>query len=134
LPRDVEHCPYAQSDEADSAHDQRRGSDVRRWGNEGRLRNASACPSSAVRCESECIADLQCLDVSPEEGSPNASGSRICTVPCSADADCDQDPWTDHTGYCDSSFCRRGRPAGASCSRNAHCASRLCNVANGTCG
>jgi len=85
-----------------------------------------------IPCQSECIADLQCLDVPAEVGSMSSGGTKICTVPCSTDADCDADPWTDHVGYCESAFCRRGRPAGGACARDAQCASRVCT--DGTCG
>jgi hypothetical protein len=85
-----------------------------------------------IPCVSECIADLQCLDV-PAEDSSVSSGSRICTLPCSNDLECDQDPWTNHVGYCQSAYCRHGRAKGAACARNAQCSSRLCN-ADGTCG
>jgi hypothetical protein len=87
-----------------------------------------------VPCQSQCIADFRCLTVPGEASDAGDAGSTICTIPCNVDADCDNDPWTNHSGYCaNGGFCRLGRPTGEPCDRNAECLSRVCDSANRAC-
>jgi hypothetical protein len=83
----------------------------------------------------ECVADFSCEAVTPAPGETD-SATRICTIPCQTDADCDADPWTDQDGFCQDGFCRLGNGPGGPCERDAHCRTRNCqrgDAGTGTC-
>lgn len=108
--------------------------------------------------DAECVKPLTCNDVSPEDN-PDASGSRICTMPCppqsaahwdldaeasdapeastleaGGDADVDSACAVLPTkAYCGGGFCRVGRLPGKPCGRPAQCSSRLCGGATNVC-
>jgi hypothetical protein len=67
----------------------------------------------------DCIAGFACQ-------------SSICTIPCTSDADCDANPWTTRSGYCEASLCRLAAGHGGSCQRDAQCRGTLrCKVSDG---
>jgi hypothetical protein len=76
----------------------------------------------------ECIAGMTCQAVPPEQrfagvdaGVPPAGDARICTVACQTDADCDANPWTTGSGYCEAGLCRLGDGRGGPCLRDHQC-------------
>jgi hypothetical protein len=80
--------------------------------------------------DSQCIADLLCLAVPPSDAGD--AGGRICSTPCTVDSDCDLDPWTEQSGYCEAGLCRLGLTPGEACTRDMLCRGRNC--LQGVCG
>jgi hypothetical protein len=77
----------------------------------------------------ECIPPLACQTISRQPFGRNHDVARICTIPCAADADCEDEPSTIQTGFCgEDHFCHEAGPAGAACEVGAHCLSRRCIV------
>jgi hypothetical protein len=84
----------------------------------------------------QCLAALGCFEVPFRQtydsersmDAPPAGGgvSRICTLPCATDEDCDRNAWTGRDGYCDAGFCRLGGGPGTPCSRDVECRNRIC--------
>jgi hypothetical protein len=81
----------------------------------------------------QCYADLSCVDVTPTGAGPSSvrSATKICTIACMTDSDCDADPWVLHQGYCDDGFCRLGGGAGDPCQREQECRTRICRFSDG---
>jgi hypothetical protein len=83
--------------------------------------------------DSDCF-ELACLSVSPDPRSRTNYSPKMCTLPCTSDADCDANHQTLHRGFCqtDVGVCRLAGSPGAPCSQATHCRSRLCGP-GGTC-
>jgi hypothetical protein len=92
-------------------------------------------PSSfATPCETtgDCIADFKCLEAAPDARTPQTSyASRICTLTCNADADCDANLFTKKAGFCQDGICRLWGGDGVACERNKQCGSGRCDVPSG---
>jgi hypothetical protein len=95
---------------------------------------------------SECLEGLSCEAVPEEADKPDepeelALNGPICTRPCggesmteaAADEQCSPPRTVNGHGYCAGGFCRPKRGEAKRCSRDAQCASGLCNTAKGTC-
>jgi hypothetical protein len=81
--------------------------------------------------DSECLTPYSCLDVELD-GHELREFTKICTIECREDADCEQDP--EHPkrlahaelGYCDGAACRVRALDGEPCDRDAQCRSKNC--------
>jgi hypothetical protein len=98
----------------------------------GKDHDGGCYPSSfGLPCQTkaDCIADFDCLPaVDDAPRSTTGYSAKICTLPCTADADCDADTWTKRRGYCSSEgICRLSGGLGTTCDRNAQCESRRCS-------
>jgi hypothetical protein len=76
----------------------------------------------------ECIAGFSCLPVTNDVGAGGPLVQQVCTIPCSSDADCDANPWTNKDGYCGGGFCQLAGATGASCQRDAQCRTGRCQL------
>ena len=80
-----------------------------------------------------CMTSFSCETVA-DELAMDAAPTKVCTIPCQADADCDANPWTTVSGYCSNGFCLLGGGPGAPCSRPAHCrGGNFCMLEAGVC-
>lgn len=82
--------------------------------------------------ESDCFEGLECLDAGDDPRSLTNYSEKICSVPCTSDADCDANRLTAGSSFCEvppemlEGICRHAGETGAPCTRDAHCASRHC--------
>jgi hypothetical protein len=84
----------------------------------------------------QCMANFTCETVTDEITVSGPITHEVCTTPCTVDADCDTNPWTQKQGYCAGGFCQLGGGDGAHCERDAHCRTRRCQLppaGTGTC-
>jgi hypothetical protein len=89
---------------------------------------------------SECFEGLYCKNV-PEELDLATPVARICTRSCggkgvteaAADAQCSPPHAINGGGYCAGGYCRPQRAGDQPCSRDAQCASGLCDMAKKSC-
>jgi hypothetical protein len=78
--------------------------------------------------DSDCLAELACTAVSPDERSRISSAS-ICTAGCTTDKDCHDNPLIRKSaGFCKEGLCRLSGGKGAPCDRHDQCLSGVCSV------
>jgi hypothetical protein len=88
----------------------------------------------------DCLSDLGCLDVAPDPRRSVVSSPKVCTKPCTTDADCTSDPLIRNNGFClvpdgqVDGVCRLTGAPGAPCERDGHCANGLCLSGGGGAG
>ena len=80
------------------------------------------------------MAGFTCETVTSELPASGGITQAVCTVPCTADEDCDKNAWTTNAGYCGGGYCQLGAGKGEQCARDAHCRTSRCQVPTGGTG
>jgi hypothetical protein len=78
--------------------------------------------------DKECF-ELACVEVGRDaHNSATSYSTKICTLPCATDADCDANHLARNRSFCQTEvgYCRLAGPPDAPCTQPTHCRSRRC--------
>jgi hypothetical protein len=83
--------------------------------------------------DTDCIGNLKCLEVESPDHQDRVTTVRRCSAPCTTDADCAANPYTDES-YCRGGRCANKLHPGLLCESDAQCLQGRCVAQGGSDG